>query len=238
MARQREGDVSSYDYIDNLSYAQRYSYEIINDILAKVYDTERQIRIMGADDSEKVVAVNQAVQDPMTGEWVAVNALDRGRFDIAVTVGPSFTTQRMEAAEALMQLSNDPSPLGMIAKYGFLMATDAPGMDDLKAAARKMMVQQGLLEPKEDEQPPPPPQPNPKDVADAKLRDAQAGKAQAETRQIDMETQMGQQWHLQSQALNWPAQANVGLEPMPPPSGGFNVPEQGPQPAPDGFPGM
>ena len=236
LARQREGDVSSFDYIDNLSYAQRYSYEIINDILAKVYDTERQIRILGADETEKVVAVNQAVRDPITGEWVAINPLDRGRFDMAVTVGPSFTTQRMEAADALMSLSNDPSPLGMIAKYGFLMAADAPGMEDLKAAARKLMVQQGLLEPKEGEQPPAPPPPDPRAEAEARLKAAQAEKYGAEAEQTRMETRFGAEWHMPSQAL--PAAPPQDMQMFnQPPQGGFFMPQQGPQPAPGGFPG-
>lgn len=259
MARQREGDVSSFDYIDNLSYAQRYSYEVINDVLAAVYDVERQIRVIGADESEKVVKVNGATRDPITGEITSLNPLDRGRFDIAVTVGPSFTTQRMEAADALMQLSNDPTPLGMLAKYGFLMATDAPGMDDLKTAARMLLVKQGLLPPKDGEQPPQPPLPDPRMEADARLKAAQADNYAAKTDQTRMETQMGAEWHLRSQALpsmpppvQIPGQAppqlpmqgpplpppHFGKPPMPqPPQGGFFMPEAGHPSAPDGFPG-
>ncbi len=190
LARQREGDVSSFDYIDNLAYAQKYSYEIINDLIPKIYDTPRQIRIIGEDSSEKVLAVNQPVLDQATGQWIEVNDFEKGRFDIGVTVGPSFTTQRMEAADALMQLSNDPSPLGMIAKFGFLKSLDAPGMDELLKGARKFMVTQGLLEAGEEDGPPPePPGPNPKDMADVKLKDAQAKKAIADAEQTETETQ-------------------------------------------------
>src|SRR5690606_28579385 len=187
LARQREGDVANFDYIDNLAYALKYDFEIINDLIPVIYDTERQIRIIGEDGAEKVVAVNKPVFDQQTGQWITLNDLSRGRYDISVTVGPSYTTQRLEAAEALMQLANDPTPIGMVAKLGFLESLDTPGLDHLKKAARKLLVAQGLLEPEEGEEPPPPPEPNPKDVADAEKSASQAAlnAAKAEGQQID-----------------------------------------------------
>lgn len=187
IARQREGDVANFDYIDNLAYAKKYDYEITNDLISNVYTTERQLRIIGPDGAEKVVEVNKPVFDEQTGEWVTLNDMTQGRFDITVTVGPSYSTQRMEAAEALMQLSNDPSPLGMLAKLGFLEALDAPGLDGIKKGARKMMIAQGLIEPGEGDEQPQPQQPDPaqmaqaqKDAAQAKNYEAQAAKNQAD----------------------------------------------------------
>ena len=151
LARQREGDVSSFDYIDNLGYAQKYSYEIISDLIPHVMNTERQVRIIGDDGAEKVMKVNQPVFDQQTGEWITVNDITGGKFDIAVTIGPSFTTQRMETAEAMLNLSTDPSPLGMLAKYAFIESLDSPGMDTIRKGARKVLVGMGLLEPEEGE---------------------------------------------------------------------------------------
>ncbi len=153
LARQREGDVSSFDYIDNLSKAMLYSFEIVDDLLPHIYDTQRTVRIIGADDAEKVLEINQPVLDQQTGQWVEVNELARGKYAIAVTVGPSFTTQRQETAEAMMQLSNDPSPLGMLAKYGFIQSLDSPGMEDIRKGARKVLMGLGLLEPTEEDGP-------------------------------------------------------------------------------------
>lgn len=230
LARQKEGDVSSFDYMDNLSYAQKYSYEIINDLIPPILNTERQIRVVGDDGAETVVSVNKPVFDEQTGQWITVNDLAQGRFDIAVTIGPSFSTQRMEMAEAMMQLSNDPSPIGLIAKYGFLKSLDAPGMDELLKGARKVLVGQGLLEPEEEDQPPAPPPPNPKDVADAKKNDAMAKKYDAEAEQTTAETQrmiaMDQFALAQS-----PIPTDVpGMPAIPPP-----MPMQPQQPAQAGF---
>ncbi len=182
LARQREGDVANFDYIDNLSYAMKYDFEITNDLISKIYDTERQIRIIGEDGAEKVIRVNQSMVDQQTGRDVVLNDLSRGRYDIAVTVGPSYTTQRMEAAEAMMQLANDPSPLGMVAKYGFIKSLDVPGLEDVRNAARRIVVQAGLLEPEEGEEAPQQQQqPSPEQMAQAQKLQADAKKSEAQS---------------------------------------------------------
>lgn len=244
LARQREGDVANFDYIDNLSYAMKYDFEITNDLISKVYDTERQIRIIGEDGAEKVIRVNQVVLDEQTGEEVTLNDLSRGRFDIAVTVGPSFTTQRMEAAEAMMQLANDPSPIGMVAKYGFIKSLDSPGLEEVRKAARKILVGQGLLDPEEGEQPPQPQQPNPKDITDAKKNDAQAQLYGAQAQGQELENiQLQQQLQAQQMLMGMPPPMQPPPQIQPPteqpPQGGFFMGgDQGFDPtAPAGMPG-
>ena len=244
MARQREGDVANFDYIDNLSYAMKYDFEITNDLISKVYDTERQIRIIGEDGAEKVVRVNQVALDEQTGEEVTLNDLSRGRFDIAVTVGPSFTTQRMEAAEAMMQLANDPSPIGMVAKYGFIKSLDSPGLEEVRKAARKILVGQGLLDPEEGEQPPQPQQPNPKDITDAKKNDAQAQLYGAQAQGQELENiQLQQQLQAQQMLMGMPPPMQPPPQIQPPteqpPQGDFFMGgDQGFDPAaPAGMPG-
>lgn len=244
LARQREGDVANFDYIDNLAYALKADFEIINDLITAVYDTQRQIRIVGDDGAEKVVEVNRVVLDEQTGQLVTLKDLSQGRYDVSVTVGPSYTTQRMEAAEAMMQLANDPTPIGMVAKYGFIKSLDAPGLEDVRDAARMVVVNAGLIPPGEGEQPPAPPQPNPKDMAGAEKDAASARKynAEAEGQEIDNQAaafQLG---------VRMGALGNAGPPPLPPPA---LAPEQAPQggffvdgagapaaPAPGGFPGQ
>jgi hypothetical protein len=251
LARQREGDVANFDYMDNLAYALKYDFEITNDLITAVYDTERQVRILGEDGAEKVVAVNQSVIDEQTGQEIVLNDMSQGRFDITVSVGPSYTTQRMEAAEALMQLSNDPSPLGMVSKYGFIKSLDTPGLEDVQKAARKLLVGQGLLDPEEGEQPPPPPQPNPEDIAGAEKDAAMAAKYGAEAQGQQIENAVNAALaRMQFGPMLAPMQGPpppmgppaqpipFGPMPMPqqPPPGGSFSPEQGP--APGGLPGL
>jgi hypothetical protein len=239
IARQREGDVANFDYIDNLSYALRFDFEIVNDLITAIYTEERQERIIGEDGAEKVAKINHAVQDRQSGQWITLNDMTQGRYDVSVTVGPSYTTQRMEAAEAMMQLANDPSPIGMVAKYGFIKSLDAPMLDDVRKAARKILVGQGLLEPEEGEQPPAPPPPNPADVAEAKKNDAQAQKYAADAQGKELENhQMAYQWGLQVGAMPPPMPPPIPIQnpqAQQPPNGGFFVPAQT---APGGIPGL
>lgn len=240
LARQREGDIANFDYIDNLAYSLKYDFEVVNDLISKVYDTQRVVRIVGEDGTDKAVAINKQVIDGQTGQVVTLNDMSSGRYDIAVTVGPSYTTQRMESAEAMMQLAQDNSPIGMVAKYGFIKSLDTPGLEDVREAARKLLVNQGLLEPEEGEQPPPPPQPNPEEIAGAKKDDAMAQKYLAEAEQTTTETQrMVAMDALRLGALGPPPQP---MQPNPAPQGAFFMPVDPGQPpqgtAPGGFPGL
>jgi len=178
LARQREGDVANFDYIDNLAYAVKYDFEITNDLITAIYDTQRQIRIIGNDGAEKIIAANEAVIDQQTGQEVVLNDLSKGRFDITATVGPSFATQRLEAAEAFQQLSQTQGPFGAIAAYNFVKNLDLPQNEEGVKAMRRILVQQGLLEPEEGEQPPQQ-GPTPDQIAAAEKAQADAAKSMA-----------------------------------------------------------
>ena len=102
MARQREGDVANYTYHDNLKIALEFCGDILIDLIPNIYDTERQLTIVGEDGEEKFVSVNQAVVDVATGKKVILNDLSIGRYKVSVSTGPSFSTRREEAAQSML----------------------------------------------------------------------------------------------------------------------------------------
>jgi hypothetical protein len=146
------------------------------------------MRILGEDGAAKFVTVNEPAQNPQTGEWETRNDLRQGKYDITISSGPSFTTQRMETLDAMMQLAQSQGPMAMLAQYGVLKNMDTPGMDEIRDGMRLMLVKQGLLKPGEKDPPMPPPAPDPVVEATVKLKDAQANKADAETQFIVAET--------------------------------------------------
>lgn len=184
LARQQEADISNYVYIDNHIKALTYTGEILVDLIPKVYDATRAIRILGEDGAAKYIRVNRPILDEETGQTVIINDLTSGKYDVTVTVGKSFETQRMEIAEAAEALAASPGPDGLLARYLLIKNLDVPGLDELLKGFRRVLVQQGLLEPGEGDPPPEPPPPNPKDVAEAELKAAQAQKTLAQTQQI------------------------------------------------------
>jgi hypothetical protein len=113
LMRQREGDVSTFHYIDNLNRAMRHAGRILLDLIPKVYSTPRVVRVLGADGQAKAVTVNQPQTDPPTAapdptgqirEIEKIYDLTVGQYDLTVTSGPSFTSRREEAANQMIEL--------------------------------------------------------------------------------------------------------------------------------------
>ena len=59
LARQREGDVSTFNFIDNLSRAIRHAGRVMVDLIPHVYNTERIIRTIKEDGTNRKVPINQ-----------------------------------------------------------------------------------------------------------------------------------------------------------------------------------
>lgn len=185
--RQQEGDVANFVYTDNLAKALKYTGEILVDLIPKIYDTERVVRVLGKDGGEKWVRLNHGIQNPITGEWEVINDLSKGKYDASVTTGPSYTTQRQELADAAMHLSQQPGPGSLLWQLAYMENADFPNGEKYVKAFRQFLINQRLIEPEEGDQPPPQqpqPQPNPKDVADAELKQAQARNFDAKTQEV------------------------------------------------------
>lgn len=109
-ARQSEGDTGSYVFIDNFNAAIRRTGQILVDLIPRIYDSERMVRVMTDDEQQQFVPINRVVQvDSMTGEEVVINDLSAGRFDVRIKTGPSYATSRKEAREHMaMVLQGNP----------------------------------------------------------------------------------------------------------------------------------
>ena len=153
IARQREGDVSTFHFIDNMTRAIRQVGRICGDLIPKIYNEERMVRIIGEDDTNEQVKVNGEYQDEEGN--TKIFDLASGKYDLTVKSGPSFTTRREEAASQMMQLVQafpDAAPI-----IGDLIAKnlDWPGADDIADRLKAMLPPQiQKLNEGEDEIPP------------------------------------------------------------------------------------
>lgn len=142
MARQREGDVSTFHFIDNLSRSIRHTGRIIIDLIPKVYKDERITRILGEDGKAETVTINS--ERPMAGndeakEALRIHDVRVGRYDVTVSSGPSFTSRREEARLEMIELIRsypDAAPI-----IGDLLAKnfDWPGADEIAERLEKML---------------------------------------------------------------------------------------------------
>jgi hypothetical protein len=140
MARQREGDVATITYHDHLNAAIVEAGEVISDLLPVCYDTKRVLNAIGQDDVPRLVTVN----DPENPEAVDLNA---GKFGIEIITGPSYTTQRMFAAEAMLEAIKVAPQLMEIAGDIIVEEQDWPGAAKLAERLKKAMPKELTTDP-------------------------------------------------------------------------------------------
>ena len=140
IARQREGDTATFAWIDNLSRGIEHTGRILLDLIPRIYDSERVIRILGEDGSEDMVTVNKIqVTDQWTGAYEILNDLSAGKYDVRVTVGPSYATKRMEAADSMMQFIQAFPAAAPIAGDLIAKNMDWPGADDIAERLKELL---------------------------------------------------------------------------------------------------
>ena len=151
-ARQQQGAITTFNFPDNVGKGILRTWEILIDLIPKVYDSERELRILGSDGAEDYVKVNTMVQDKDTGEMVALNDLNTGRYDTTITIGPSFTTKRQEASEIYMQLTQANPQIFGIAGDLIFKSMDLPYADEIGERLQAMLppeIQQKMTEGKD-----------------------------------------------------------------------------------------
>lgn len=157
MARQREGDVSTFHFSDNLSRAIRHLGRVVLDLVPHYYNTERIIRVLGEDGKEDTVRINgptpvkdddgKEVRDDTGNVVMTLHDLTLGKYDIAVSSGPSFTTRREEAAFQMTELVRAfPQAAPFVAD---IMARnfDWPGAEEIAERFKKMVPGQEDIPP-------------------------------------------------------------------------------------------
>lgn len=168
MARQREGDTSTFHFIDNLSRAVRHCGRILIDLIPSVYTGPRIIRILGEDGTPMSARLagpdeepmpNPPMQEPMqpnggTGQEQAalvseqekrmgqirgVFDLGAGKYDLAVASGPSYTTRRQETAEQILEVIRAFPQAATVLVDILAKNMDWPGADEIAQRLRALV---------------------------------------------------------------------------------------------------
>lgn len=233
LARQQEGDVSNFHFIDNLTRSLEHTGRVLLDLIPKIYDNERVVRLLGEDgQTETPIVINQVVMG-LDGLPVLKNDLSKARFDIRVNVGKAYTTKKAEAAESMMAFIQAVPDAAQVAGDLIAKSFDWPGADEL-ANRLKALVPPEVLAAAENggQMPPPePPPPDPSVQAGAEKDMAQARKYQAEATRTELENEalFGPQGMPPMAPDGPPMPPNIGPLPeaQPAPPGGFfngNIP--------------
>ena len=138
--QQSQVDMTNFHYYDNLTRSIRHTGRIILDLIPKIYDRERVMRIIGEDGKPEMVTLNQPSQDE-EGVSKILNDVTVGEYDIVMEVGPGYNSKRQEAVDSMVQmLSVDPQLMQQAGDLIF-RNMDFPGAEiiaDRLAAANPM----------------------------------------------------------------------------------------------------
>lgn len=134
--RANQSQTANFHYVDNLSRALRHLGRILVDLIPKVYDTERAIRILGEDDSQEVVFINQVFE--RKGKAVQYD-LGAGKYDVSISNGPSYATKRQEALASMLDLTKAYPQVAQVAGDLMIKNMDWPGAQEIAERLKKTM---------------------------------------------------------------------------------------------------
>ncbi len=145
LALQHQGAKSSFAFVDNLTRSLNFLGRILVDLVPKIYDTQRVVRILGEDGKEDFIELNRKVMDPGTLKPVILNDITRGKYDVVVSTGPSYVTQRVEAASMMVEMARSWPQLTQFAGDLVAKSMDFPGAEELAKRMEKLLPP-GLVE--------------------------------------------------------------------------------------------
>ena len=153
IAREKQGDVGTYHYVDNLARAVRHITRQIVDLIPKIYDTQRIARIIGVDGDVNMVKFNPTQQEPVKEIRGPDGSLIEkiynpgvGTYDVMVTTGPGYMTKRQEALDAMSQILQANPQLWTVAGDLFIKNMDWPGAQEMAARFKKILDPKVLSE--------------------------------------------------------------------------------------------
>lgn len=141
-ARTRQGSYPTYIFFNSLNRAIATGGEIVNEMIPRVYDSERVIALMTPDEGMKNITINKQADD--YGELIE-NDIRKGTYEVRLKPGPSYEGQKQEALQSLKEvLAVDPAAFALVAD---LYADNLPLANNIEIKNRlKTLVPPGIVE--------------------------------------------------------------------------------------------
>lgn len=141
-ARTRQGSYSTYVFFNSVNRGIAAGGCVVNQMIPRVFDSERVISLTTQDEGTKTITVNQQADD--YGERIE-NDIRKGTYQVRLKPGPSYEGQKQQALESLQQvLQANPQVFGMVAD---LFAENLPLANTIELKNRlKTLVPPEILE--------------------------------------------------------------------------------------------
>jgi hypothetical protein len=148
-------DMQTFIYMSNMAKAVRRCGEIWLSMAKDIYvEEKRKMKTVGSMEEVGSIELMKPQIDEETGELIYENNLADAIFDVAVDVGPSFSSRRdatVRALTGMMQVTTDPTTQQVLQAMA-IMNMEGEGIGDIKEYFRKQLVQMGVVKPTEEEQ--------------------------------------------------------------------------------------
>lgn len=201
--RQAQADTNNMHYMDNLERSFKQAGDVIAELIPKIYDVEREITILGANEAQKIVTINKAHVDASGQQKNYDVAGFKGKY--VVTMGKAYSSKRAESFDTMAQIIHTAPNMFPIVGDIMLRNSDMAGADE--AADRLHAMLPPALQKNEQEQIPPQAQAI---VAQAQQ---QMGMMQGELQKLQFEKQAKVVEHqAKMQQIQAQAQADMALE--------------------------
>lgn len=156
LARQREGDTSTYHFSDNQARSIAHTGRILLDLIPAVYSKRRILRVIGEDGTQRAVPLGtpspvmgqdgqpQMAENP-EGQMIPllrIHDISIGKYDVTVTTGPSFTTRREEAASQMVEMVRAMPDIAPVILDLLAKNLDWPGADEIAERLKAMVPAQ------------------------------------------------------------------------------------------------
>lgn len=146
--RKQQGDIATLNYSDNGARSMLFEGRVLLDLGRVVYDTPRVMRIIKPDDSvEHVITHNgpgqaDAAKQMLTEKIKKIFDIGAGRYDVAVSVGPSYQSKRQEAVATQLELVKASPKLMDIGGDIIIRNMDIPQAGELADRVKKTLPPQ------------------------------------------------------------------------------------------------
>ena len=137
LARKDQSNLTTMHYIDNLGRSFKQGGDIIAELVPLIYDTEREIEILGEDEKQKVVTINKQYREA-NGKTVHYKVKD-ANMSYVVTMGQAFDSKRSESFDTMQQvLASAPDLIHVIGDI-FFRQSDLAGADQIADRLEKTL---------------------------------------------------------------------------------------------------
>lgn len=138
--RKMQHGTTNFHYSDNMARSIRHLGRIVVELIPKIYDGERVIRIIHPDGTNETVTINAPYKDQQGVD--RMYDIRKGKYDVVVSAGPSYATKRQETVATMLQLAMAYPPIVQAAGDLMVKSMDWEGANEIADRLKKMLPPQ------------------------------------------------------------------------------------------------